>query len=135
MRNPVLRGLAVGLVVFGSVAASHATEWMYCGDTEAVVEVGFLLGSIDAFLPAAITMRHKTMHWTSGEAYGEGAPITMGQGFADARTLQVDLFDENLIERVAELRLSRAEEGDMVVLAGTLRIPGQGVWAVACDAT
>lgn len=135
MRNPVLRGLAAGLVVFGSVAASHATEWMYCGDTEAVVEVGFLLGSVDAFMPAAITMRHKTMHWTSGEAYGEGAPITMGQGFADARTLQVDLFDENLSERVAELRLSRAEEGDMVVLAGTLRIPGQGVWAVACDAT
>lgn len=135
MRNPVLRGVAVGLVVFGSVAASHATEWMYCGDTEAVVEVGFLLGSVDAFMPAAITMRHKTMHWTSGKAYGEGAPITMGQGFADARTLQVDLFDENLSERVAELRLSRAEEGDMVVLAGTLRIPGQGVWAVACDAT
>lgn len=128
-----MRGLMVGLVVFGTVAASQATEWMYCGDTEAEVDVGFLLGSVDAFMPSAITMRHKTMHWTSGEAYGEGAPIAMGQGFADARTLQVDLFDEGLVERIAELRLSRAEEGDTVVLAGTLRIPGQGVWAVACD--
>ena len=131
----LLRGLAVGLAFCASATASNATEWMYCGDTEAVVEVGFLLGSVDAFMPAAITMRHKTMHWTSGEAYGEGAPITLGQGFSDARTLRVDLFDEGLSERVAELRLSRAEEGDTVVLAGTLRIPGQGVWAIACDAT
>lgn len=133
MGYPILRGLAVGLALCASVTATHATEWMYCGDTEAVVEVGFLLGSVDAFMPAAITMRHQTMHWTSGEAYGEGAPVTMGQGFSDARTLQVDLFDEGLSERIAELRLSRAEEGDTVVLAGTLRIQGQGVWAVACD--
>lgn len=130
-----MRGLVVGLALCASVTASQATEWMYCGDTEAVVDVGFLLGTVDAFMPSAITMRYKTMHWTSGEAYGEGTPITMGQGFADARTLQVDLFDEGLSERIAELRLSRAEEGDTVVLAGTLRIPGQGVWAVACDAT
>lgn len=133
MGNSILRGLAVGLAFCASAAASHATEWVYCGDTEAVVDVGFLLGSVDAFMPSAITMRHKTMHWTSGEAYGEGTPITMGQGFSDAQTLQVDLFDEGLSERIAELRLSRAEEGDIVVLAGTLRIPGQGVWAVACD--
>lgn len=133
MGIPILRGLMVGLVFCASATASTATEWMYCGDTEAVVEIGFLLGSVDAFMPAAITMRHKTRHWTSGEAYGDGAPIAMGQGFSDARTLQVDLFDDGLSERVAELRLSRAEEGDVVVLAGTLRIPGQGVWAVTCD--
>ena len=133
MNKPVTRCLALGLVFCAPMAAAHATEWMYCGDTEGFVDVGFLLGSVDAFMPAAVTMRHKTMHWTSGDAYGEGTPITMGQGFADASALRVDLYDDGLSERIAELRLSRAEEGDVVVLAGTLRIPGQGVWAVSCD--
>lgn len=133
MRKPHLALLTLGLLLPASVTATQATEWMYCGDGDAVVELGFLLGTVDAFMPSAITMRHDTMHWTSDPVYGEGTPITLGQGFSDAGMLQVDLFDEGLGERIAELRLNRAEEGDMVVLAGTLRLPGRGVWAVACD--
>ena len=133
MKRPVMRGITVGLALCVATAAVQATEWVYCTDAESVVEIGFLLGSVDAFMPAATTMRHKTMHWTSGEAYGDGAPILVGQGFADASSLRVDLYDDGLLERIAELRLSRTEEGDVVVLAGTLRILGQGVWAVSCD--
>lgn len=134
MRKPGLSLAILGLVLPASMAATQATEWMYCGDADAVVEVGFLLGTVDAFMPSAITMRHDATQWASDPAYGEGAPISMGQGFADAHALQVDLFDDGLSERIAELRLSRAEEGTDVVLAGTLRIPGQGVWPIACDA-
>lgn len=133
MRKPILGALAVGLVLSGTVTAAYATEWMYCGDSDAVVDVGFLLGSVDAFMPAAITMSHKATQWTSAPVYGEGISITMGQGFANSTSLQVDLYDEGLSTRIAELRLSRAEEGTDIVLAGTLRIPGVGVWAISCD--
>jgi hypothetical protein len=134
MRKSIL-GLSVVALALSATTATKATEWMFCGDSEAVVEIGFLLGTVDAFMPSAITMRHDTNHWASDAVYGEGAPIVMGQGFADATTLRVDLYDDGLSARIAELRLSRAEEGTDVVMAGTLRIPGAGVWAVACDAT
>lgn len=116
----------------GAVPAS-ATEWVYCGDVDAMVEVGFLLGTVDAFLPAGATMRHRTMHWTTSEAYGDGAIMTVGQGYGDDAMLMVDLFDEAVDAKIAELRLWKAQEGEEVVNAGTLHILGQGVWAVSCD--
>jgi hypothetical protein len=135
MRWTMLNAMIVGLALSATAAPAQATEWMYCGDSDAGVSVGFLLGSVDAFMPSAITMNHGAQTWTSDPVYGQGTPITMGQGFGDASSLTVDLFDDGLSARIAELRLSRAEEGTDVVLAGTLRIPGQGVWAIACDAT
>ena len=135
MHKTMLNVMVIGLALSATAATAQATEWMYCGDSDGVVSVGFLLGSVDAFMPSAITMSHGDETWTSDPVYGEGTPITMGQGFADASSLKVDLFDDGLSARIAELRLSRAEEGTDLVLAGTLRIPGQGVWAISCDAT
>lgn len=122
----------MGSMVMGAVPAS-ATEWVYCYDVDAVAEIGFLLGTVDAFMPAGATMRHRTMHWTTSEAYGDGAIMTVGQGYGDDSMLMVDLFDEAVDAKIAELRLWKAQEGDEVVNAGTLHILGQGVWAVNCD--
>ncbi len=116
----------------GAVPAG-ATEWVYCSDVDAVAEVGFLVGTVDAFMPAGATMRYRTMHWTTSEAYSDGAIMSVGQGFGDDTMLVVDLFDEAVDARIAELRLWKAQEGEEVVNAGTLRILGQGVWAVNCD--
>ena len=95
--------------------------------------IGFLLGTVDAFMPAGATMRHETRHWTTNEAYGDGAVMTVGQGYGDDTMLMVDLFDEAVDAKIAELRLWKAQEGEEVVNAGTLHILGQGVWAVNCD--
>jgi hypothetical protein len=35
--------------------------------------------------------------------------------------------------RVAELRLSRAEEGETIILGGTLKVVGIGAWSVSCE--
>ena len=35
--------------------------------------------------------------------------------------------------RIAELRLFKAREGDAYAYGGTLRIAGQGAWAVSCS--
>ena len=112
---------------------ASATEWVYCSDVDSVAEIGFLLGTVDAFMPAGATMRHETRHWTTNEAYGDGAVMTVGQGYGDDTMLMVDLFDEAVDAKIAELRLWKAQEGEVVVNAGTLHILGQGVWAVSCD--
>lgn len=135
MNRSAIPSLVLALALCASATTAQATEWMYCGDQEGTVELGFLLGSVDAFMPAGATMRHDTQHWTTSEAYGEGAIMTVGQGFSDKEVLIVDLYDEAVSAAIAELRIWKSEEGDMTVAAGTLRIPGQGAWAVACDAT
>jgi hypothetical protein len=131
MTKAALAALVAG--TFLSAVPTYATEWVYCGDEQANVEIGFLLGTVDAFMPAGATMRHKTQHWTTSEAYGDGAIMTVGQGFSDHTMLLVDLYDEAVSGAIAELRLWKAEEGETSVHSGILRIPGQGVWAVTCD--
>lgn len=45
-------------------------------------------------------------------------------------------MDENLVARIAELRLFKASEGGAATaLGGTLRIPGHGAWTVSCSGT
>lgn len=128
-----LAGILAIAFAFGASASANATEWIYCSDPEATVDIGFLLGSVDAFMPAGATLRYKTQHWTTNEAYGDGALMTVGQGFSDKTMLIVDLYDEGVNSSLAELRVWKAEEGDLTVHAGTLRIPGQGAWVVSCD--
>jgi hypothetical protein len=131
IRRLIATAITSGILV--TTAPASATEWVYCYDVDAVAEIGFLLGTVDAFMPAGATMRHKTMHWTTDQAYGDGAIMTVGQGYGDDTMLVVDLFDEAVDARIAELRLWNAQEGEEVVNAGTLHILGQGVWAVNCD--
>jgi hypothetical protein len=131
IRRLIATAITSGILV--AAAPASATEWVYCYDVDAVAEIGFLLGTVDAFMPAGATMRYRTMHWTTDEAYGDGATMTVGQGYGDDTMLVVDLFDEAVDARIAELRLWKAQEGEEVVNAGTLHILGQGVWAVNCD--
>ena len=63
---------------------------------------------------------------------GPGDPVAIGQQFEDEATILVDAMGEGF-EKVAELRLFKASEGDVFVYSGTLRIPGLGAWAVSCD--
>ena len=57
----------------------------------------------------------------------------MGQAFADSETIRVDMIDEALTTKIAELRLFKATEGDSDALAGTMRIVGVGAWPVTCS--
>jgi hypothetical protein len=126
--KPVL--LAAALCLAASPAA--ATEWIYCSDTTSTVTVGLLLGATDVLSVSGIILSHDDNVWASAAAYGPGEPISLGQGFTDARHLSVDLMDGDFA-LLAELRLVKADEGTDFVQAGTLRLPGRGVWAVSCE--
>ncbi|WP_297111191.1 hypothetical protein [uncultured Devosia sp.] len=125
----MLAALAASL----SAVPASATQWMYCTDAEANTEVGLLLGTAGGFGGIGANMRHRTRHWTTDPAFGDGAIFTIGQGFADDAGMKVDFYDEIVNLPVAELRLSYATEAGEHVFAGTLRIIDLGVWAVSCS--
>ena len=68
--------------------------------------------------------------WSTG-ADGEGG-ISVGQAFRDGERWLIDATDPNIEGVIAEVRLHQAVEKGDVALAGTLKIPGTGAWAVTC---
>ena len=124
--------IAVALATFAT--PSLATEWVNCSDRDGQASFDMLLGALDVISIAGLTITVGEQVWASDVAYGPGEPVTVGQAFEDADTIMVDAMDENLTAKIAELRLFKTSEGDAApVLAGTLRIPGHGAWAVSCS--
>jgi hypothetical protein len=120
------------LVALAFAPSALATEWMVCSDPAGEVEIRLLLGTLDVLVPAAVTLGLPERRWVTASAYGEGEPITVGQAFMNRDALLLDLLDGDVNSRIAELRLFRAEEGEAIIQAGTLRVLGAGAWAVSC---
>ena len=91
-----------------------------------------LLGSLDTLKVSGIILSNGDRVWASSAAYGPGEEVGMGQGFESDTMMMVDLMDKDYA-KLAELRLLKASEGEMYVTSGTLRLPGQGAWAVTCE--
>lgn len=127
MMKPAL--LVAGLALLASPAA--ATEWVYCNDATNTVTAGLLLGS-EPMAVAGIVLSLNDKVWASAAAYGPGEPIGLGQGFENDTLFFADLVDGQSV-KLAELRLTKASEGKAYVSAGTLRIVGEGAWAVSCE--
>ena len=125
--------IAAALSIGGLAAQpALATEWIYCNDVTNTVTVGLLLGAVDTLNVSGIILSNGDRVWASSAAYGPGEEVSMGQGYEDNDLMAVDLMDKDYA-KLAELRLLKAVEGEMYVAAGTLRLPGQGAWAVICE--
>ena len=123
------------MAVLGTLAASPAvaTEWVSCAHPGGEASFDYLAGDgTDVLSIAALTITAGERVWASDPANGPGDPVSIGQQFENATTILVDAVDEGF-GKVAELRLFKAAEGDMLVYGGTLRILGMGAWAVSCD--
>lgn len=115
---------------------SSATEWVNCGDAQGEASFDFLVGALDVISVVGLTISVGEKVWASDVAYGPGEPVVVGQAFEDAETIRIDAMNENLMTRIAELRLFKATEGEAAaVYGGTLRIPSHGAWAVNCSGT
>lgn len=125
----MLAALAASL----SAAPALATQGMLCASVDGDASIELLLGSAGGLGFAGGSMNAGDRSWVTDAVYGDGEIFTFGQGMSDLSGIRIDFFDDIVNERVAELRLSRAEEGDEIVLAGTLRIVDVGVWAVFCE--
>lgn len=117
-------------ILFCLVGPAAATSSIGCASSEGDASVDLTLGNLPITAVVGAHVRAGDAIWSTLE--GEGEPVISGQAFGDDATLRVDLTDPNVERVVAELRLFRAMEDDNYALAGTLRIPGVGAWAVTC---
>jgi hypothetical protein len=131
------RLLAAAVLSLGMALPAHATEWMDCGDAENAASIRVLLGAMEVIAVNTIEIEAKGRKWST--AGGEGAIlITKGQAFETADQIWIDVTDEAVNAIVARLRLFKAsDDGEGVeppqATAGTLAMPGIGVWAVSCS--
>jgi hypothetical protein len=125
--------MAAAAVVACLASPVAATEWLNCADRDGAASVDLLLGAMDVAAVAGVTISTGDRVWASHVEYGPGDPIAVGQAFETADVLVLDLMDEAVANKIAEVRLFKASEGDLFAHGGTLRIVGHGAWAVSCS--
>ena len=127
----MLRSIAFLAVL--AVSPAMATEWVHCADAGGAASFDYLAGDGTGVLQVlAVTITAAEKVWASDPANGPGDPVSIGQAYEDGAMVLIDAMDKDFT-KLAELRLFKAGEGDAVALGGTLRIAGQGAWAVSCD--
>ncbi|HVX71541.1 MAG: hypothetical protein ACTHKD_08410 [Devosia sp.] len=127
----MLRSIAFLAVL--AVSPAMATEWVHCADAGGAASFDYLAGDGTGVLQvSAVTITAAEKVWASDPANGPGDPVSIGQAYEDGAMVLIDAMDKDFT-KLAELRLFKAGEGDAVALGGTLRIAGQGAWAVSCD--
>ena len=128
---------AAVFVLSGLALPARATEWMDCGDAEKAVSMRMLLGAMDVIAVNTIEIEAAGKTWSTAGANGE-IRITTGQAFETADQIWVDVTDENVGQIIAKLRLFKASDDtegleNSYAAAGTLSLPGLGVWAISCS--
>ena len=111
----------------GAAVAAHAAGGLHCQQPGAVIGAG----------PAAMAGRQHAAMAIHAALGGFGVDVvTVGEvaaGKGAAGVLLVDVMDVAMVDKVAEVRLFKAEADDGVLAyGGTLRISGYGAWAVSC---
>jgi hypothetical protein len=117
----------------GLATPSLATEWVNCASPDGGASFDFLVGATDVLSVAGMTITVGEKVWATDPAYGPGEPTSVGQAFETDSMILIDAVDPGVTARIAELRLFKATEADASVYGGTMRVPGQGVWAVSCS--
>jgi hypothetical protein len=140
-RRPVSKGflglsqqpasaVLAALALIAVTSPASATGTVDCEAADGAASLTLTVGSLPVLgvVHMAVTAGDRT--WSTGGS-GDDA-ISVGQAFRDGDRWLIDATDPNIEGVVAEIRLNQAiEEGDMA-LAGTLKIPGTGAWAVTC---
>jgi hypothetical protein len=118
------------LVLIAGAAPASATGTVECDDVDGGASLLLTVGSLPVLsvVHMEFTAGHNT--WSTGDN-GDVA-ISVGQAFRDGERWLIDATDPNIEGVVAEIRLNGASEGGDMALAGTLRIPGSGAFAVTC---
>jgi len=131
IRLAAIAPIAIGGLC-GLATPSLATEWINCASPDGGASFDFLVGTTDVLAVAGMTITVGEKVWATDPAYGPGDPTSVGQAFETDTMILIDAVDLEVTTKIAELRLFKATEADATVYAGTLRIPGQGAWAVTC---
>ena len=90
-----------------------------------------LLGNMSVIAVDTVEVEFGTKKWSTRG--GAATLITKGQAFETPEQIMIDVTDGKSDAIVAQLRVFKASEGDAYASGGTLRIVGEGAWAVTCS--
>jgi hypothetical protein len=124
---------AASIIVLGALLASPATAagWMSCSDAGGLATIDYFIAEQAEFSVTAVTVTAGERVWASDPANGPGDPVYVGEVYDNPAATFVDAVDATL-NKIAELRLFKATEGETTAYGGTLRIAEVGAWAVSC---
>ena len=124
------RLVAAGAMMMATVLPARATEWMMCSDGDKA-SFNVLLGNMSVIAVDTVEVEFGTKKWSTRG--GAATLITKGQAFETPDQIMIDVTDGKSDAIVAQLRVFKASEGDAYASGGTLRIVGEGAWAVTCS--
>lgn len=126
--------LAVGAAALALWAApAFATGEVYCeGPEGSGVVFGYGFGRVPGLAVISATIEVGDQSWSVVEREG-ATQIVVLQGAYEGSLTIIDFADQYVSEVVASVRLVSASEGRDFAMAGTLRIPGVGAFALVCD--
>ena len=117
--------------------AALATGEIHCRAPEADASFSALVGSVPglALIGAQIQVDGQVWQMTSGADRGvDGASqMVLAQGAADRGRLVIEFTDLNYERIIASIRLVSTATDDGFAEAGTLAMPGIGVWPLVCE--
>jgi hypothetical protein len=126
-----MKHLAAGLgLLIATAQPAWATEWVICSDAGGKASFNVLVGSLGLGTATDFEVHANGKDWATKQ--GQGTPIVKLQAYEDDKVFMADVSTEDLGTVVAELRAHKAFEGEDFVMAGVLRVPGVGAWAVNC---
>jgi hypothetical protein len=123
-------------IVLGAFCASPATaaQWMSCTDAGGEASFDYFIADGAEFSVSAVTVTAGERVWASDPANGPGDPIRVGNFHDDVTLSFVDATDD-LLNKLAELKVFKVTESESTVYGGTLHIVGVGAWVVSCAPT
>jgi hypothetical protein len=122
--------VVTALILIAGYSPVFATGTVQCEAVEGGARVAVTVGSLPVLHVVHIEITAGDRTWSTS---GSGdAAIRVGQAFRDGDRWLIDATDPNVESVVAEIRLNGASDGRDMVLAGTLRIPGSGAFAISC---
>lgn len=113
-----------------SAGSAHASGTISCvGEQD--VAVALTIGSLPVLSVVSANISTPGGTLAIGAEAADNA-IVPGQAFREDGRLMIDFTDPNIERVVVELRLFEALEGHEYAMAGTLRVPGEGAYALTC---
>lgn len=127
MKQVLAAALAASLIA----AEASATGTISCAAPAGSVSLDIAIGTVPGLAVVGARIEAEGQRWTLAE---DGAPpIAVSQAFATGDQIWIDFTDRNVTRLVAEIRLFKTDEGRHAAMAGTLRMPNIGAWAVVCS--
>jgi hypothetical protein len=114
-----------------SSAPSFAGFGLFCEGPEGI-SANIPLGGGVGLHPLGAEIKVGTSTWTTEEGVANTIQIIPAQSASVDNRLYLDFADPNYEGVVAEIRLFWAEEETDPIYGGTLRVAGQGAWAISC---